>query len=984
MQRARLIRLALLLILSFCSAAARGGEAPDTEATLRDSLGEAKRFFDSGGYVQARKLYDDILSSPPLANPQAMQAFREEALFYRARCLYFLPEQKEAALADFKKLAVNEQGLANPTYRDEARYWAGRTLLAAGKPKEACDFLGSLGDLGTKPELDCDSSRYLAQALVEQSRAIEGEGAETKKEALIRQAVQELKKVLINYPNTAGHQEVELDLMRLHMLLREYADGVAVADAVLARGKLADDFRARCYLYRAQCLYMTGRIDEAISDYGAVVDNETTGVALALDALYGRGWAYTRSAETVGLEKRPAFLAKAKADFRKALKKMPLSDPRRVTIMMTLSDVYLRMKEFPNARKQLQEILALEPENPRAHYLAGVAARGAYDYDAAVEHFEAVIRHLVIGEVSDFLLETLKSLADLERDRRDFGAALLYYNNAAEIGRMLRNYTMVANAELGAAVSLIGLGGETSERSKTETDKQARALLKLLADNVAGAPGPQVLKEMDHLEFRLRSLKTWMQAGPDNYGKALEVLALLRGRYLNRLPVDELDFVEGRARFLIAEMKKRELLASPAPDREKEQQVLSLYTNAAEVMARAAEVNPRGNIAPQANFHLGEILFERGGLCFSLADRLQAAGETPAAQSNLEEGRKIIGKSLSAYSLAVKTAADVRLRSQSRRQLGRAYFRLEEFRPALQEFRTLATDPASGEDLRLEATIWWAKSLIELGDPEAAVARLRPETAKSIEASIMAGDLLEKLKRPRDAYLIYMSWYLIGKEVVEDKRALAAEALYRGYYLELSQAGEIERAGDIAETRRHAAVGLRQVALKYPETAWAAKALTALGEYLLVANPEEALKIADTSAKELAIYPDAVQAMELLRGKALHRLKRYQEAMSALEQAEAVGGEGENFEIRRAASILEKGHVALSWGKVSQAIDFYRSVFARFPKMTDEADAARLALARLLAGQNELAQALKILDNGYRRELMLQEKTRLKSLHGGK
>jgi lipopolysaccharide assembly protein B len=207
-------------------------------------------------------------------------------------------------------------------------------------------------------------------------------------------------------------------------------------------------------------------------------------------------------------------------------------------------------------------------------------------------------------------------------------------------------------------------------------------------------------------------------------------------------------------------------------------------------------------------------------------------------------------------------ALDPARRGEVERELAEDYRRSGMLAEAAEIYRRLApSDPAAGEGLR--------DVLVDAGDLAGAVAAQRALAtpgADPVLAHLLAASAREALGRdPREA------------------AALAAEALLAHGTSADAHLAAAEVAGAMGETER---------ALRHAGLALDAEPGAALLAWPALARVPDAGAVAEFVERRLAARHTA-PALHLLRGRALHRLGRIAEALTALRRALELDGRGE-------------------------------------------------------------------------------------------
>lgn len=249
---------------------ARGGEEHSTleiaqakeaktPAEIEETLARARRFFEGGGFSQARAICQALLDNPAFAplpplpppTPQeitssdatrraqerkaheeariARQNQRETAMFLAARSLYEMagsdPPLLQQAIGEFSILAdPKKSGFLRPLYAIQAAFWMGRAHLRRKEPFEAALILRRLANQGPEGALEGETLLFLAEALQQLADSLQLQDAEqgiadTRARQLLRpESAQEILTFAKENPG-----EHERRLQRIRRLLREEA-----------------------------------------------------------------------------------------------------------------------------------------------------------------------------------------------------------------------------------------------------------------------------------------------------------------------------------------------------------------------------------------------------------------------------------------------------------------------------------------------------------------------------------------------------------------------------------------------------------------------------------------------------------------------------------------------------------------------------------------------------------------------------------------
>ncbi len=1007
------------------SAAGKSGISP---AEIHNRIEEVKRYFSAYRFDQARRLCRKMLERGIVDD-----SLHEEVLFWEARAAFELAghdrKKLQAAIEIFRKISENLL-LNEHQHRDkDALFWIGRAYLRAGNPKAASAVFSRLSGLGSQAGLDADYRWYWARALRMQADGLSSEGKSAQqviqeRKKLWLSAKQKLLQIALVYENSSHYQDAEIALIQLDMQLGEYRDAEIRAGDLLQKHGLAGKTRRNAMLYRARCAYLVGDFDRAVRFYGSFLAEDGLGRQMRLEGLYELGRCLYQVARGAGGLQARDYLVRARRRLQQALQLMGSDNARRLPGIHVYCQILVELGENKAAIDLMGPILNDAAWADQAHYLAGRACRGLGRLDSAIRYFSACLARTRMLGPTEFVMDVLRNLAELEEKRKDFASAFLYYRQTGMVARVLRNQAVMAAADMGLARSLVGLGRRNRSEGDIAAAPMAAACLRLLI--AGGTREIDPFSALDEFDFQVRRMRLQADKGIRIYDSALAILEKLQQRYQDRVRQDELAFEQGMALFLKAETMARAALSGGRLDMGGLTRIVKLYEQAAERMAVAGQVNPRGSWAPGSNFQLGRIHASRGRFSFKVAEILELTGRRTEAGNYREEGKKVLGWARSPFRLAIKTAgADVDLRTAARMDLGQTYFELEEFSKAAREFQLLADDPEIHESTRAAATRMWARALDRLGMTDEAITRLRPDVGRYLASAILEGQLLEKQGHPRDAYNSYRAVFRANRASVpaNDTPGLAAEAAFRAWSLALAQAEAIAGSDGDAEAVRNTAVReLEKTAAEHLASEWSARALFTLGDYLLgreqgwrrvrkiarkyaalaLARLEQAKAVSNDEKRDLA---GLLQAMYLLEGKALLAGNQSRAAALVLERADMGDGKSPEQRTRTALALMELGNAAMLQKDENAAIRFYADVFARFDDVVAVADSARITLAKIYArrareafaaaaankdpkaarpvletAQTWLRRAREVLEHGHDRGRMLQEQRKLERL----
>lgn len=1018
----------------------------DTPAKIEESLDVLQRLFGGGNYAQARDLCQNLLSNPRFGSippilrenvelsaltPEARieldaqyemlnkaragrQLKREMVRFFHARTLYEQAAQTgdrammRQAIDEFLRLADNQYLFSAQQYQAEAACRAGQGYSWLGEYPLAVRALRRVSTLNPSADLDVQSCLLLADALKAQADQIgtraddrpgrspqdvplDPQQALKTRQALLREAEQELSKITTNHPQSRHNPETELRLIELRFELQEYEEAERLAAEFLRRATPGTENSARAAYYQANAVYLQGRIAAAAELFRtALEENNNASAQVRADLLYGYGWTNARLADSASPESRQVNLTRAQASLRQAVRLLPFGR-RRQEAQLDLARVLILMQQYRDALHYLQEVLAEPRLRTEGNFLAGQAAQGEGSIEEATRYFYAALSQAQRDGGGRLALDSLQHLAELEYERGRYAEALEYYRLAQTTAVEQRQFDVVATASLGMAVAVAELANAGSEGREQAAQRLAEALA-LAAARTADAQEAGTAARL--IAFRTAALQQWTRAGAVNLQDAEEILKKLRGRLLPRLREDELEFVQGKVYLLSARNQRAALPLAYNVTVPQYDDVFATYGKAADVLNNSLQANPRGSISPRTRYLLGQVYTDAAGLKMELATFLRARGMGAEAVRLEEEGMRFFRMAVTPLSLAVLDAeSDVPLRIDARQLLGQTYLNLGEFgedpaqyEKGLEEFRILISEAAITPQKRIAALRSMALALAQKKRKEEAVDTLLPYVEKDLRSALQAQGILLELKQPRKAYDVLTAGVRAARARSGDDPQVMAQALYTAHKMGLDQAAGIVRApAEIPALQASSADGLLALSDQYPGTEWASMALLDLGGWLLQQGKwQDALQRARAGILKLRDNPratDTVQAMYLLAGRALleggkatSSQELMRQAKTEFESAERASTRSNLGREQRAAAIREQGNVWLALGNPDEALRYYGRVFSLFHTQYLQSDLARIEAAKIHAGNGNYDLALKILDDGFNQDILLQYK----------
>lgn len=1030
---------------------ARDAQTPEQ---IEASLDVMERLFSGGNYPQVRQICENLLQNPrfspippvvrenidyttlsakalgdldgqysSLNNARATRQLKREAVrLFHARAL-----QEQAvtsnnrammrqAIEEYLRLADNQYLFSGQQQQAEAAYRAGQGLAWLGEYGPAVKALRRVSTLNPSPDLDIQSCLLLADSLKAMAdmigtRADDRPGRSPQdvpldprqalktREALLREAEQELTKIITNHPQSRQNAATELRLIELRFGLQEYDESERLAVEFMKRATPGSENYARAAYFRANSVYLQGRIAAAADLFRSALDeNKNASVEVRADLFYGYGWTNARLVDSASPELRQVNLTRAQAALRQAVKLLPFGRKRQ-DAQIDLARVLIQMQQYPDALQYLQEVLPEPRLRAEGCYLAGLSAQGMGNVEQATRYFYTALAQARQEGGGRLALDSLQHLAELESGRGNYAEAVEYYRQAQEAAVAQREFDVVASASLGMAVSVAELANASAEGRQAAARRLAESLVMAAARN--GDP-QEASASASYVAFRLAALQQWSRAGASNLNEADEILTKLRGRLLPRLREDELEFVQGKVHFLSAQRQRKEIPLAYNVALSQYDPVFALYAKADTVLNNSLQANPRGSVSPRTRYLLGRVYNAEADLKMELASFLRAKGQGADAVRLEEEGMRFFQKAVNPLSLAVTDSDnDAQLRIDARQLLGQTYLALGRFgedpaqyEKGLEEFRILLAEVAITPEKRLAALRDMATALAQKKRKEEAVELLLPQVEKDLRCAMQAQGVLLELKQPRQAYETLRAGVRAARQREGVDAEQMAQALYVLQKMGLTQAGEIVR--NPAETpalQAAAAEGLLQLSENYPGTEWASMALLDIGNWLLGQGKwQEALQRAQSGIMKLRENPravDTVQAMYLLAGRAQlaggqatkseDLIKRAQDQFVQAERASTRSDLGRE---QRAAAIREQGNALLALGRKEEALRFYGRVFSIFHNQYEQSDLARIAAAKIHAENGNYDLALRILDGGFDQEMLLQYKMQFRKQAG--
>ncbi len=1019
----------------------------DTPEKIDANFDIIERLYKGGSYMQTRQVCRELLnnkyfSSIPPVNREGLefspisdtvldsidskythllnvrasrQLKREMVLYYMASALYqdsIIKGNNEGvreAIKEFSYLAKNLYLFDSPQYQAEAYYWQGKGYFYLGEYNSAIRVLGLVAANNPGSELDIKSSLLLADALKNLADIVGNKPNDRPgrspldlpddpmkvlktRATLLREAEQELSKIFTNHPQSRYDAGTELRLIELRFQLKEYEDTERLAGDLLKRATPGSENYAMASYYQANAVYLQGRIQEAVELFRKAIEvNKNASANIRADLLYGYGWANARLAQSSSPENRLVNLTRAQAALRQAIKLMKFGRKRQDAVI-NLAPVLIEMGLYKDAMEYLRDLLTEPRLRLQANYLAGLAAKGLGNFDAATRYFNAVIEYSGGNTGMREGLDAMLALAELERDRSAYAESYEYYRQAQIIAARQRQFDLVAKASLGMAVAAAELGVYDSSRRQEAARRLGESIVALTAVSSGGSGDIHTVANI--VEFRASALEQWSTAGPEQLDVASDILNNLKGRLLPRLREDELKYVQGKVLYLKARNMRD---AKPLNFNSKISDydpVFHAYVEAENILINSLQANPRGSISPRARYLLGSIYNSVAELKMELANFWRSRGLGAEAVTFEEEGAENYTKAVKPLSLTiVDSVNDPQLRIEARALIGKIYLALGQynddpvqFEKGLDEFTILVNEPTISPERKLEAVRDMATALAEKKRKQDAVTLLLPYVKRDMLSAIQAANILLELRQTRKAYELLVEGISAARERDGADSEMIPEAVYLAHSLGLKHAGDIVRSkAEIPTQEEISADALMRLSEQFPGSRWASQGLLLLGDWMLARGKWKlAVEKADAGISKLINDPRAVvtvQALYILKGRALLEGGRasgdknlFEEARVEFARAERAATRSKLGRAQRAEAIREQGNAYAALGDIQEALRYYGRVFSIFYNEYQQADLARIAAAKIHASRGNYDLAVKILDGGLDQKMIWQYK----------
>jgi len=760
--------------------------------------------------------------------------------------------------------------------------------------------------------------------------AIEAPMEKVTSDAAYRAAISELTEVARSYtPGTGrpsgGNRPIpEVVLTEYHRERGHYELARREAD-LFARLYPQSRAMARVRLWKADSLYYSGRLEEAVSEYMAMLDDPLARPRHRLDALLGTGWCHARLAATLGADRRRAHLTGAAQAFDQAedlFQDLAPNDNRRLPALYKLAETRVALGEERQALDLLDRLStlvqeglthgALSQESADAYRLrhsslAGAAAEHLGRPDLARTQFLSVQALAAQQDRPAELLEAVESLARIEMQRGRPDLAALRYDAAVALADPDASPVEHARARLGSATARLALAQALVEDESPDSDARPCAAAALL---LATAHPPDAVSDLVGdlaLEQRVARLR---ESRPDELlAGVIERLDRLLDQQAARLRVDGLYYHQGAAYAALGRYDARQLLSDGPLGEDACRAVLDRFDRAIAddgAFMMSLKVNPRGAFAARAMYGMGRALADAGEFTRNASDRFQTQREQSLADLYRHQAQEYLAGAVEPLQRCARTASGDELAVQAHELLGRVFILLDRYGPAENVYRALHADPAVATERRESVALELADLLVRRRQPEEALALLETYLTRTREAVLATGEILEDLGRLERAHTVYSMTRDLPSPTTSEERARHAQALYRAQATALTLARGPHPLPSVSA--QDAIDGLRSVAETYPRTLAGAQALGTLGRYALDQGEyERALYIAQDGRARFEnlldeVAPGAVDepllaasrhamlnlAGEILRGQASARVEAgdVDQAASLLDQAE--------------------------------------------------------------------------------------------------
>lgn len=726
--------------------------------------------------------------------------------------------------------------------------------------------------------------------------------------------------------------------------------------------------RIRVQVCKAEALYYSDRVSEAVTEYQAVLSTDASADILQT-ARYGLGWSYVRLGTNTDAESRMKYIRMAAMSLRRFLGEAEPTDARCSPATFKLAQTYVELGEHHEALILLNNVLKSPTYGMRAAYYAGEAARGLEQYEKAWGFFSAALQQARTQRYLEMELLALKSMAGSLLAANRPAEACVWYADAARLAQTVRDAGTQAEAQLGMVESLLNLGIQKGTRGMFRKKEFMASCARLCTGAPYESINPMALQR--DVAVGAAAAELWDLNGIDTLRIAQQHVAILLQRQRNRLRMDELYYHQGR---IFAEMGRQlsEQQKKDAPhayeDEAAIRKILDTFGNAEEAFQQAVDVNPQGEFGTSSLFSRGKLLYDAGIFTQDIADEarkmeLKHRGSNTQPpinlQAYLEESQKFLTRSTEYLILAHLQGDGEPIGNQSLYVLGMSYFALDRYDDAELAFRNLLGISNLDLGLRIMAARQMARVLEKLERPEDAVIQLAPFIENDRQTALQAGYLALELQRWQDAYAAFSAVNLPPPESPQQLE-YDAELAYNRFSaaLILVQTAKGKKKDTLlAEAIR----GQLENAERYPESRWGYLSLMRVGEYYRKhGRYQEALQLA-TRGLSLLRTPEGQQEMHLLQGRVYASSGAYQDATRAFRQILLIKDTSPHTRRLRALALLELARTLHTSGNENEALTTYDRVYAIYPDEVEVADQARFEAAAILDARGWFDDALAIL-----------------------
>jgi len=874
-----------------------------------------------------------------------------------AERLHRLGEEWEEAADRFGRMLKPQRAI-------EAHYEAARAFWIAGKPRLARDILARVQKQSMPATLEADICRLLAEVLFvlaqeEEAKAALDERAKRaalrRRDAFYEESLKPLRRISMYCSASPHHGWAEIALIETLMRLGRYAEAASIADGFLHREVRRTALRARTLVRRGECSRHLGDAEAAARFFREALESGEAEVEVSRDALCGLGMCYGHLSRFASGEEQRRMLRLGRAILTDALSALSPSDGRRGAIAYLLAELSLADSAHGDAEELASGLINETAWRFRAAYLRSQALREQGKLAEGRAQLQALLRWTPATE-SDAQIrqKALRALGEIELAAGDGALALFWFKRAGDEARSWRDESAMAEADLGAAKSLIAL----AQVAAAGPPKTAG----LLAAGLGLALG--CADAVEAANIHLQRWRFALAPGASNLDAALALLQRLAQHHGARIRHDDIAYWRGLALLCQADAAHR-------VNAHREEDIVRFYKNAAEAFAPAVEGNPLSPWALAAGLLMAEAHHRQARFLFEIAAKWRRQNAHAEAQIRVAAGKQALAAALQTLAQSLKLPGSSQQHVRARQLRGEIYFDLEEFDKAAEEFKSLARQSDLGIDRQREAARQWSRALERQGKLEEALQPLLPYIRYNAQTAIQAGLLWEALGRWSKAYEAYHA-----SLEAEADATIRAESRYRLHALALQRVEQLW-PGTEEKMRHNALNGLTKIIRDHWRTPWAVEALLFAGEWYLARDPQEALRLGADVITEYGDQPLLKQAGKLLEGKALLRLGKAKEAHDALQEAETLSASEGRSRWLQAAAIHGQGDAMVKLSDRQAAMRYYSRVLTDYPEIDEISDLCRASLAQCLAEDGKVEEAIRLLEAGKNRLLMQQARENL-------